>query len=115
MTSAMTLIPYLFVAAYGLKLAWTGETYGIEERARKVDWIRSTIATVYIAGMIYAGGLKFLLLSSILYAPGTWLFLLAKREQKQQVFKPVEAMMFAALMVAACAGVYALAVGAISI
>jgi arginine:ornithine antiporter / lysine permease len=115
MTSAMTLIPYLFVAAYGLKLAWTGETYGVQERARKVDWIRSTIATVYIAGMIYAGGLKFLLLSSILYAPGTWLFLLAKREQKQQVFKPVEAMMFAALMIAACAGVYALAVGAISI
>ena len=27
MTSAMTLIPYLLVAAYGLKLAWTGETY----------------------------------------------------------------------------------------
>ncbi len=28
MTSAMTLVPYLLVAAYGLKLAWTGETYG---------------------------------------------------------------------------------------
>lgn len=115
MTSAMTLVPYLFVAAYGLKLAWTGETYDIEERTRKIDRSRSTIATVYTAGMIYAGGLKFLLLSSILYAPGTLLFLLAKREQKQRVFEPVEAMMFAAIMVAACAGVYALAVGAISI
>ena len=27
MTSAMTLVPYLLVAAYGLKLAWTRETY----------------------------------------------------------------------------------------
>ena len=27
MTSVMTLVPYLLVAAYGLKLAWTGETY----------------------------------------------------------------------------------------
>lgn len=27
MTSVMILVPYLFVAAYGLKLAWTGETY----------------------------------------------------------------------------------------
>jgi len=115
MTSAMTLIPYLFVAAYGLKLAWTGESYGIEEEKRKVDRVRASIATVYTAGMIYAGGLKFLLLSSILYAPGTLLFLLAKHEQKQRVFKPVEAMMFAAIMIAACAGVYALAVGAISI
>ncbi len=27
MTSAMTLVPYLLVAAFGFKLAWTGETY----------------------------------------------------------------------------------------
>jgi arginine:ornithine antiporter/lysine permease len=27
MTSSMTLISYLLVAAYGLKLAWTGEAY----------------------------------------------------------------------------------------
>ena len=30
MTSAMTLLPYLLVAAYGFKLAWTGETYGVD-------------------------------------------------------------------------------------
>jgi arginine:ornithine antiporter/lysine permease len=40
--------------------------------------------------MIYAGGRKFLLLSAILYAPGTLLFFLAKRERKETVFKPVE-------------------------
>ena len=32
MTSSMTLIPYLLVAAYGLKLAWTGETYARRSR-----------------------------------------------------------------------------------
>ena len=64
------------------------------------------------AGMIYAGGPKFLLLSAILYAPGTLLFFLAKRERKEPVF---EAALFAALAIAACAGVYALAVVAISI
>ena len=115
MTSAMTLIPYFFVAAYGLKLAWTGETYDTSERARGTDGVRSAIATIYIAGMIYAGGAKFLLLSSILYAPGTLLFLLAKREQKQLIFRPLEAITFAAIAIAACAGVYALAIGAISI
>ncbi|MET4045681.1 basic amino acid/polyamine antiporter [Bradyrhizobium sp. RT6a] len=115
MTSAMTLIPYFFVAAYGLKLAWSGETYRAGERARTTDWIRSAIATIYAAGMIYAGGPKFLLLSSILYAPGTLLFLLAKRERKEAIFKPFEAMLFAAITIAACAGVYALATGAISI
>jgi arginine:ornithine antiporter/lysine permease len=115
MTSAMTLIPYFFVAAYGLKLAYLGETYDAGERARTIDWIRSAVATIYAAGMIYAGGPKFLLLSAILYAPGTLLFFLAKRERKETVFKPLEAAMFVTLAIAACAGVYALAVGAISI
>jgi len=115
MTSAMTLIPYFFVAAYGLKLASRGETYVADDQARIVDWIRSAVATLYAAGMIYAGGVKFLLLSSILYAPGTLLYFLAKRERKEAIFRPVEAIMFAALAFAACAGVYALAVGAISI
>jgi arginine:ornithine antiporter/lysine permease len=115
MTSAMTLIPYFFVAAYGLKLAYLGETYRADERARFVDWIRSAVATIYAAGMIYAGGPKFLLLSAILYAPGTLLFFIARRERKETVFKPVEAALFATLAIAACAGIYALAVGAISI
>ena len=115
MTSAMTLVPYFFVAAYGLKLAWRGETYHAGERARVVDWIRSAIATLYAAGMVYAGGPRFLLLSAILYAPGTLLFFLAKRERKEAVFRPLEAVLFAAITIAACAGVYALATGAISI
>ncbi len=34
MTSSMTLIPYLLVAAYALKLAWTGETYADDGRGR---------------------------------------------------------------------------------
>jgi arginine:ornithine antiporter/lysine permease len=115
MTSAMTLIPYFLVAAYGLKLSCLGQSYHAGERARAVDGIRSAVATVYAMGMIYAGGATFLLLSSILYVPGTLLFCLARRERKEAVFKPFEAIIFTALALAACTGVYALATGAISI
>jgi hypothetical protein len=38
-----------------------------------------------------------------------------RSECKEAVFKPVEAALFAALVIAACAGIHALAVGAISI
>jgi arginine:ornithine antiporter/lysine permease len=114
MTSSMTLIPYLLVAAYGLKLAWTGETYAADRRARRVDWVRSAIATVYAAGMIYAGGIKFVLLSALLYAPGTILFIIARREQKL-AFKPVDAIVFGIICLAAAAALYALATGAISV
>jgi arginine:ornithine antiporter/lysine permease len=115
MTSSMTLIPYLFVAAYGLKLAWTGETYEAEPRRRAVDWARGALATVYAAVMIYAGGLTFLLLSALLYAPGTILFVVARREQKATVFTNVEVVAFGAIFVAAAAGLYNLTTGKISI
>jgi hypothetical protein len=41
------------------------------------------IAPFYAAGMLYAGGAKFLLLLALLYAPGTALFIVARREQKK--------------------------------
>ena len=115
MTSAMTFIPYLLVAAYGLKLAWTGETYAGGERARTTDGIRGMVATLYAATMIVAGGAKFLLLSALLYAPATVLFVLARREQKTFVFSRVEQLIFAGIVVAAAIGLYGLVSGSISI
>ncbi len=115
MTSAMTLLPYLLVAAYGLKLAWTGETYAADSRSRGIDWTRGALATLYAAGMLYAGGAKFLLLSALLYAPGTILFALARREQGAAVFTRLEWLLFAVVVTAAVLGLYGLAVGAISI
>lgn len=115
MTSSMTLIPYLLVAAYGLKLAWTGETYTADPRGRAADWIRGAIATAYAAGMIYAGGAKFLLLSALLYAPGTALFIIARREQKKITFRPAEWLLFGAILIAAAVALYSLAAGTISV
>jgi len=115
MTSSMTLIPYLLVAAYGLKLAWTGKTYEQDGRSRTGDWIRGALATLYAAGMLYAGGPKFLLLSAILYAPGTFLYVLARREQKQQLFTAPERVVFGVLVLAALAALWALVSGAIAV
>jgi hypothetical protein len=72
-------------------------------------------ATVYAAGMIYAGGLKFLLLSAVLYAPGTALYFLARREQKKKLFTVPEMIVFAVLVVAAVAALFALNSGAIAV
>ncbi len=115
MTSSMTLIPYLLVAAYGLKLAWTGETYGADGHGRTADWVRGAIATLYAVSMIVAGGTKFLLLSALLYAPGTILFVLARREQEKSVFTLVESLVFIGIFVAAVVGLYGLVSGDISL
>jgi arginine:ornithine antiporter/lysine permease len=111
MTSSMTLVPYLLVAAYGVKLAWTGEAYAAEPKGRTGDGLRAALATIYAAGMLYAGGAKFLLLSAMLYAPGTLLYYRARREQQLRLFNTSERLLFGALLVAAVVALAALASG----
>jgi arginine:ornithine antiporter/lysine permease len=115
LTGAMTLIPYLLVAAFGLKLAVTRETYEARPAGRHGDLVRAAVATLYTAFLIYALGLKFLLLSAIIYAPGTALYFWARREQHQQVFARPEWALFLAAVIGAVVGVYGLAAGFITI
>ena len=115
LTGAMNLIPYLLVAAFGLKLAMTGETYDVNPKQRVGNLILAGIATLYTLFLIYALGLKFLLLSAILYAPGTALYFWARREQKLRVFTPVELGVFGLAVAGAVLGIVFLATGYITI
>ena len=115
LTGAMNLIPYLLVAAFGLKLATTGETYDVNPKQRVGNLILAGIATLYTLFLIYALGLKFLLLSAILYAPGTALYFWARREQKLRVFTPVELGVFGLAVAGAVLGIVFLATGYITI
>lgn len=115
MTSSMMLIPYLLVAGYGLKLAWTGETYGADARERNVDRLRGALATAYALLMIVAGGAELVLYSALLYAPGTLLYAIARRERGERVFTRGEALLCTAIVAAALVALYALASGAIGI
>ena len=76
LTSAMALIPFLLVAAYGLLLARRGETYEARPQERTRDLIIAGIAALYTLFLLYAGGMKFIVLSAVLYAPGTVALLL---------------------------------------
>lgn len=115
LSSAMVLIPYLLVAGYGFLLALRRETYGTQPAQRSRDLIVAGIATLYVAFMIYAGGLKFLLLSSILYAPGTLLYVQVRREQNKQVLVGVEWIVLAAAALGCLVGIYGIASGDIVI
>jgi arginine:ornithine antiporter/lysine permease len=65
--------------------------------------------------MIYAGGLKFIVLSAVPYAPGTVLYLWSRREQDETVFKASDWVIFLLVGVAALACIYGLATGSITI
>ena len=115
LSTSMSLIPYLLVAGYGLLIARRGETYDMRAQERNRDLWIAGIATVYTAFIIFAGGMKFLLLSAILYAPGTALYFWARREQNKQVFTAIEWVIFAAAVIGAVIGIHGLATGYITI
>ncbi|QNP49017.1 basic amino acid/polyamine antiporter [Diaphorobacter aerolatus] len=105
LTSVMSLIPYLLVAGFGLSVARRG---GIQspEGTRRRDLTLAGVAVVYTAFMVLAGGMKYMLLSALLYAPGTALYFWARLEKKRRVFQGYEMILFAV----ACAGSLAAAI-----
>ena len=116
LTSAMALIPFLFVAAYGLMLTRRGETYEVRPEERRRDLIIAAVATIYTIFLLYAGGLKFIVLSAVLYAPGTVLYFWARREQGKPVFTGVsEWGIFIVATIGAVVGIWWLATGYITI
>jgi len=115
LTAALSLIPYLFVAAYAVKLAWTRETYSPDDASRRRDIVVAALATVYTVFLIFAAGPKFLLLMFIVYAPATILFVMARREQGRRLFSPVELVILGITVLGAVVGVAALATGAIAL
>ena len=115
LTSAMSLIPYLLVAGYGLMIAKRGETYEFKPEQRRRDLTMAALAVLYTAFMIFAGGMKFIVLSAALYAPGTVLYFWARREQSKRVFTTPERVIFAVAIVGAVAGVLGLVSGRIAL
>lgn len=115
LTSALSLFPYLMVGAYGLKLAWTGETYETNSKPKTKDLIIGFIATFYACLMLYAGGAKYILLSAIIFAPGTLLYIKARKEQNLEVFNAMEKVVFAVVVIGAVIALYALIAGHITI
>ncbi len=116
MTSSMTLVPYFLVAAYALKLALTGDTYEADPRAvRKRALIVACVAVVYTGFMLYAGGLAYVLLACILFAPGTILYAIARRERRSRWFNRGEVLVAAAIVLGAVAGIVGLVSGRITL
>jgi arginine:ornithine antiporter/lysine permease len=115
LTSALTLIPYLLVAAYGLKLAYTGETYEQDPGLRKKELIIAGVATFYAGLMIWSGGLKYILLSALIYLPSTLLYYRARKSMNLPVFAKSETVLFAVIVIGAGIALWSLATGRITI
>ncbi|MCL4128394.1 UNVERIFIED_CONTAM: hypothetical protein GTU68_008803 [Idotea baltica] len=103
LATSMILVPYFWSAAYAVLIAVRGESY------------EGVPALIYAIWLVYAGGLKYLLLSALLYAPGTFLFAKAKFEQNKPVFTNIEKVIAAVIFVGAFYAAYGLYNGSITL
>jgi arginine:ornithine antiporter/lysine permease len=113
--SVAILPPYVFSGAYALKLAVTGESYETDSSSRVRDLIVGLLASVYGLWLCYAAKLEDLLLTSILFAPATLIYIAARRERGQRAFTRPEIVIALAVTAVALFAVYQLVTGAIQV
>ncbi|SDE33346.1 basic amino acid/polyamine antiporter [Nocardioides lianchengensis] len=114
--TALTLVPYLLAAAYAVKLALTREGFGPEEeKVRRKELAVALLACLYSVFLLYAAGPKYLLLGCIIYAPGAILYVVARREQRQRIFTPPEAVGCVILSLLAMLGIVLIGNGTFSL
>ena len=115
LTSSLSLIPFVLAAGYALKLGVRRETYDEQPVGHGRELAISAIATFYTLFLLVAAGPKFILVSFIVYAPATVLFVMSRREQGRELFSPRELVILTISVIGAVTGVVALAAGWISL
>jgi len=115
-STVLALLPYLLAAAYALKLGLTGEAYeGVTSGVRRRETIVAGVATAYTLFLFDAAGMKFVLLSTLILAPATLLYVKARSELSRRIFTPTELGLFLLILVGAAVGVVGLWTGRIGL
>ncbi len=93
-----------------------GQGHGCDNGAgsKAVGWFAAIVGTVYGIWLLYASGWEYLLITTLCYAPGTILYIWAKKEKREKIFgQRVDVISFALVMVLFVISLIMLATGAI--
>ena len=115
-TSAI-IVPYALSAFYCLKITAKGEGMSnLSSSGKSAVWLYSVIGSLYGIWMLYAGGITYLLISAVLYAPGTILYVIARKETGSKIFpETIDKIAFLLLAAMTAVSLYLLVSGRISI
>ena len=114
MASVTSLLPYLLVAGYGVLLTRDARVYGGQPALARRDRMIASAAVFYVLVMFVAAGLKYVILVTVLFAPGTALYFWSRNEQGATLFTPIERLLFLAVMIGALIGLAGLLTGRIT-
>ena len=114
LATSLILLPYLWSAAYQVKLALTGETYD-GDRTRGRDLVVGTVALGYAVWLVYAGGWQYVLVAGLFYLVGTALFAWARLQNHKRMFTATEGVLVAVVTALSVAAVIGLIQGFVTV
>lgn len=112
--SAAIMVPYVLSGAYALLIALKGDGYARDESTTR-DVAIGLVATVYGLWLVYAAGPKYLFLCAMLYAAGIIVYVWARGERQETMFKGIESLLALALAGAGLAAGYLLWTGSLTL
>ena len=99
-TSAI-MVPYVLSAFYYFKVVLNGEDKEFEDGKRFVPWIIAIGASVYGIWLLYASGTTYILIASLLYAPGTIMYIYNRHKRGKKIFDGIGSVIVCVVLVVA--------------
>lgn len=99
-TSAI-MVPYVLSAFYCFKVLMNGEDKEFEGGKRFVPWLIAIGASVYGFWLLYASGTTYILIASLLYAPGTIMYIYNRHKRGKKIFDGIGSVIVCVVLVVA--------------
>lgn len=99
-TSAI-MVPYVLSAFYYFKVVMNGEDKEFEDGKRFVPWLIAIGASVYGFWLLYASGTTYILIASLLYAPGTIMYIYNRHKRGKKIFDGIGSVIVCVVLVVA--------------
>lgn len=99
-TSAI-MVPYVLSAFYYFKVVMNGEDKEFEGGKRFIPWLIAIGASVYGFWLLYASGTTYILIASLLYAPGTIMYIYNRHKRGKKIFDGIGSVIVCVVLVVA--------------
>jgi arginine:ornithine antiporter/lysine permease len=110
LATSLILVPYLLSAVFAFKLIIA------EKKIDLLSLVKGIVAVIYGFWLIYAGGMKYLVFSTLLYTFGIIFYAIARKEQNKNIFaNKVELGIFITLVLGSIISLYLWLSGHISL
>ncbi len=82
MSTSAIMVPYVFSAFYYLKLVIKGQGLEPGNNNKAMAWLIGIVGSIYGIWLLYASGLQYILIATILYAPGSIMYYYNRKKKK---------------------------------